>query len=209
MEKAKDDASCSARRLGRVGGLMSRRLRYDDLGPLRRLFVVEYLRDLNSRLAYQRAAAACGRVVQDNSAHASACKLLSDPRIVAEIKAGMARRARRIGLSADWVVSKLVEQVGRAMQAEPVTDVQGKPTGEYRYEGAVANKALELLGRHLGMFQDKIKITVSLDDVRAMVRQALDARNGVPPMPLLPSADAYYSADDNFAEVGNGAPATG
>jgi hypothetical protein len=41
------------------------------------------------------------------------------------------------------------------MQAEPVRDKDGNPTGEYRYDGAVANKALELLGRHLGMFADK------------------------------------------------------
>ena len=35
-------------------------------------------------------------------------------------------------------------------------DRDGKPTGEYQYQGNVANKALELLGRHLGMFVDRI-----------------------------------------------------
>jgi hypothetical protein len=40
------------------------------------------------------------------------------------------------------------------MQGEPVLDRWGVPTGVYRYEGGVANKALELLGKELGMFKD-------------------------------------------------------
>ena len=34
----------------------------------------------------------------------------------------------------------------------PVLDRQGKPTGEYTFQGNLANKALELLGKELGMF---------------------------------------------------------
>ena len=45
------------------------------------------------------------------------------------------------------------------MQAVAVMDAEGNPIGEYRYNGAVANKSLELLGRHLGMFTDKQEIT--------------------------------------------------
>ena len=32
------------------------------------------------------------------------------------------------------------------------------PTGEYRYEGSVANRALELLGKEQGMFVDRKEI---------------------------------------------------
>jgi hypothetical protein len=32
-------------------------------------------------------------------------------------------------------------------------DREGNPTGEYTYQGGVANKALELLGKVLGIFQ--------------------------------------------------------
>ena len=38
----------------------------------------------------------------------------------------------------------------RAMQAEPVLDRQRKPTGEDTYQGAVAHRALELLGKQRG-----------------------------------------------------------
>jgi hypothetical protein len=41
------------------------------------------------------------------------------------------------------------------MTAEQIKDSHGKATGEYRYDGAVANRALELLGKELGMFVDK------------------------------------------------------
>jgi hypothetical protein len=38
----------------------------------------------------------------------------------------------------------------RAMQATPVKDGNGEAIGEFRYNGAVANKSLELLARILG-----------------------------------------------------------
>jgi hypothetical protein len=41
------------------------------------------------------------------------------------------------------------------MTAEPVLDRDGRPTGEYIYAGAIANRALELLGKEIGMFIDR------------------------------------------------------
>jgi phage terminase small subunit len=62
---------------------------------------------------------------------------------------------QKLVLSKDWVLEKLKENVERALQAIPVLDSQGQATGEYRYEGNVANKALELLGKHVGLFEGK------------------------------------------------------
>ena len=59
------------------------------------------------------------------------------------------------GPGRDWVVARLVETAERALQAVPVTDRKGEPTGEFTYQGSVALRALELLGRELGMFTDK------------------------------------------------------
>jgi hypothetical protein len=53
-----------------------------------------------------------------------------------------------------WVLERLAENVRRAMRIEPVT-LRGVPTGEYRYEGSVANRALELLGKELGLFVEQ------------------------------------------------------
>jgi hypothetical protein len=50
----------------------------------------------------------------------------------------------------------LCSDVERAMQAEPVRrkfgDREEEVPGEYVYNGSVAKKALELLGKELGMF---------------------------------------------------------
>jgi hypothetical protein len=53
-----------------------------------------------------------------------------------------------------WVLERLAENVRRAMRIEAVT-LRGVPTGEYRYEGSVANRALELLGKELGLFVER------------------------------------------------------
>ena len=37
-------------------------------------------------------------------------------------------------------------------------DKERKPTGEYRYDGNVANRALELLGKQQGMFIDRHEV---------------------------------------------------
>ena len=53
-----------------------------------------------------------------------------------------------------WVLERLAENVRRAMRIEAVT-LRGVPTGEYRYEGSIANRALELLGKELGLFVER------------------------------------------------------
>ena len=51
-----------------------------------------------------------------------------------------------------------MENAERALQHVAVLDRDGKPTGEYRYDGNVANRALELLGKPQGMFIDRHEV---------------------------------------------------
>ena len=60
-------------------------------------------------------------------------------------------------LSKKWVLAKLVENVNRAMAAVPV-NAHG---GLYKYEGSTANRALELIGKELGMFIDRSEVVTS------------------------------------------------
>src|SRR5262245_54859913 len=60
-----------------------------------------------------------------------------------------------------YVVEKLEENVERAMEARPVLDREGNETGVFDYDGAVANKALELLGRSAGLFVERKEIEIS------------------------------------------------
>jgi hypothetical protein len=54
--------------------------------------------------------------------------------------------AEACGLSRSWLLGQWVALYKRAAAAEPVYDRQGRPTGEYRFDGATAAKALTALG---------------------------------------------------------------
>lgn len=112
------------------------------------LFVKEYLVDFNGSQAAVRAG------YSPRACRSTAVELLTNPNVQQAIQESIQERAKRIEVTQDWVINKLVENLNRAMTAVPVYGKDGEPTGEYTYQGNVANKALELLGRHLGMFQD-------------------------------------------------------
>ena len=125
-------------------------------------FCLEYVKDRNGSRAYKAAGYKCGtpgsiaactsqtlkkanirlRILElDGNARQSAQK--------AEDRVALARVIDKV-----WVVNTLVSNVDRSMQAEPVLDKDGQRTGEYQYQGNVANKGLELIGKHLGMFAE-------------------------------------------------------
>src|SRR5271165_3921042 len=58
-----------------------------------------------------------------------------------------------------WVLTSLKNVAKRCMQAEPVLDSKGRPTGEYTFQASGANRALELLGKEYGMFVDRSDTT--------------------------------------------------
>jgi phage terminase small subunit len=66
-----------------------------------------------------------------------------------------AEAIKSAALTKEWVIETLMENVARAMQAASVKNDNGESIGEYQYQGSVANKALELLGKELGMFVDR------------------------------------------------------
>lgn len=84
---------------------------------------------------------------------------------ISELLAGRAKidaeashiAAEALAIDKQWIMGRLKENAERALQAVPVM-VEGEPTGEYRYEGSVANRALELLGKELGMFIEKSEV---------------------------------------------------
>ncbi len=75
--------------------------------------------------------------------------------------------AEKAGVDRAWVIERLVEIVDRAMQAEAVTDSEGKLTGEYTFQGSIANKALELIGKDIGMFKDAAPVQLHVNGIVA------------------------------------------
>jgi len=98
---------------------------------------------------------------------------------VAEIQA---ERVQHFVLNRAWVTEMLVENVKRAMQTTAVKNEDGKPIGQFHYNGSVANKSLELLGKELGMFADRSEVKHStgeydkLSDVQLVELLVQEAR---------------------------------
>lgn len=118
-----------------------------QMTPKQQVFVDRYLVHLNATKAAEEA--------QYKNPNDLGWRLLQKPHIQAAIQLGRARMAARNEVDQDWVLSRLKKNVERCMQEAPVLDSSGKPTGEYAYNASAANRALELLGKHLGMFAER------------------------------------------------------
>jgi phage terminase small subunit len=70
-----------------------------------------------------------------------------------------------------WVLSSLKNVAKRCMQAEPVLDSKGRPTGEYTFQASGANRSLELIGKELGMFVDKTDSTHRFESMKEMLER--------------------------------------
>lgn len=106
----------------------------------------------------------------------NAARLTAKDNIKARVAELLGRVAEGVVISRQWVLERLVENANRAMQAEAVMR-DGVETGEYRYEGSVANRALELVGKELGMFVDRKEVgrpgefeSMDADQLREYIR---------------------------------------
>jgi phage terminase small subunit len=116
-------------------------------------FVEEYLVDLNATQAAIRAG------YSKHTAQEQSSRLLSKAIVATAVDARRLELEAETGITQQWVLDKLKENAERALQVEPVYDREGNETGEYTYNGAVANGALQLIGKHLGMFGDRLDLT--------------------------------------------------
>ena len=93
-----------------------------------------------------------------SDATSNASRLSANDSIHARVRELRIEAAEAAGLTREYVIARLMRVADRAMQAVPVVNGKGEPTGEYRYDGAAANRSLELLGKHLGMFVDRAEV---------------------------------------------------
>jgi hypothetical protein len=78
-------------------------------------------------------------------------------RIIEKVAEAESEVIERIAIDKAWVLGQLVENVETAKQAKPVT-IDGIEVGIYKQNLAAANRALELLGKELGMFVERHEI---------------------------------------------------
>ena len=146
--------------------------------PKQTAFVAEYLVDLNATQAAIRAGYSA------KTADQQASRLLANVKVAAAVKAGQAARAERTGVSQDAIVREL-QRIAfgdlrgtmswgpkgvrlkeskrlKADDAAAVAEVSETTTlngGSLKIKRHDKVKALELLGRHVGMFVDKHELT--------------------------------------------------
>jgi phage terminase small subunit len=157
------------------------------LTPKQQCFVDEYLIDLNATQAAIRAGYSA------KTAKAIGAENLTKPDIKAAIDAAMKDREARTEINQDAVLSDL-DEVKRDAMAK-VADRDGNMTMKSH---TAALKALELQGKHLGMFKDRTELTgkdgaplipTKLDDMTDAQLEAIAA--GASPAELSGMAQAW------------------
>lgn len=117
-------------------------------------FCLEYICDYNQTKAAIRAGYA------EKSAAKTGCRLMKDPRIQARIRQLQKEQAERLMLTSDHVLLELWDVYQKCMQVVPVETWSYElhemvKTGEYQFDSKGATKALEMIGKHLGMFDQQ------------------------------------------------------
>lgn len=133
------------------------------LTPKQQRFVEEYLIDLNATQAAIRAG------YSEKTAYAVGHENLKKHEIAKALSAARGERSQRTEITADYVLSTILETVERCKQAVPVTDKTGKQVvvetedGElvpaYTFDSKAVLRGCELLGKHLALFTDKHELT--------------------------------------------------
>lgn len=59
----------------------------------------------------------------------------------------------------DWVVEQLIRVAERSLTIEPVCDTKGRPIGQFKFNATAALRALELVGKTLALFTDRVEHT--------------------------------------------------
>ena len=160
-----------------------------------KIFADEYLIDLNGTRAYR---VAYPSVKKDEVAAAAAARLLKNVKVEAYIQKRMEERQKRTEITQDRVLEELAaiafaratdyaEIKGECVRIkdtdtldeQQIRAIAGIKEGKYGIELKLNDKekALELLGRHLGMFKDKLEVS-GLEEEKKQLGDILEQLRG-------------------------------
>lgn len=115
----------------------------EELTPKQARFVEEYLLDLNAAAAARRAG------YSEKNADSIAAQLLSKTKVFEAVQSAVAARSAKTEITAEYVLENLKRLSERCMSKE-------------EFAPSAAARALELLGKHLGLFSDRVELSGSL-----------------------------------------------
>ena len=141
------------------------------LTPRQERFVGEYLADLNATAAATRAGYKDANIGR---------QLIAKNNVYKAIQTAMAERRERTKITADAVLGALDEIRADAMRL--------RPDGGGMVNHAAALKALELQGKHLGMWVDRQQVEVNAQ-VTVVARRIINPLRRDSPSLLTSSAD--------------------
>lgn len=160
-----------------------------------KIFADEYLIDLNATRAYRKAYPS---VKKDETAAAAAARMLRNVKVAEYIQERMQERQKRTEITQDRVLQELAAiAFARATDYAEVKDecvkikdtkdldeqqvraIAGIKEGKFGIEVKLNDKekALELLGRHLGMFKDKVEVS-GLEEEKKKLGDILEQLRG-------------------------------
>jgi phage terminase small subunit len=125
-----------------------------ELSGKRELFCQEYVIDYNGAKAAIRAG------YSEKCAKQEASKLLKIDEVLDRVKELQAEQVKRLSISQDFVVLQLLDTYRCCREATPVLEWdydthEMVETGKYQFDSKGALKALEMIGKHVGMFDKK------------------------------------------------------
>ena len=117
------------------------------LNEKQKQFCEEYIIDLNGTQAAIRAGYSA------KTANEQAAQLLAKLSIQEYIQKIKNKRSERVKYSQDELMRDILEVKNRCMQANPVLDKEGNETGIWKFDSNGANKALDMLAKHVGFYE--------------------------------------------------------
>lgn len=126
------------------------------LTPQQEMFCQEYIVDYNGTQAAIRAG------YSEKNARTHASRMLTNANILSRVRAIQKERLEKLAVTQESVILKLLEIYDRCMQAKPVMEWDYNErkyveTGEYTFDSRGALNALEMIGKHLAMFTNKVE----------------------------------------------------
>ncbi len=138
--------------------------RWHEVTEKQKVFADEYLIDLNATRAYK---VAYPSVKKDETAASAGGRMLKNVKVEKYIQKRMRERQKRTEITQDRVLNELAA-IGFANVAE---------LEKLKLKASDKLKALELMGRHLGMFKDKVEVS-GIDEEKKKLDAILQQMQG-------------------------------